>query len=176
MGNERARDLHEQPSAFGNNEDAFLVPNETLTLHCGHDEVLVVVSGSSLAVRTLEQTVVPLRVEQPILVEASALELVIHIGRHDEIVLPLESRQKIAVRVIRRSPLPRGNYMVPNICLIWKCSTILNHPRDIFYVRRGKTEGKAKFVIFREPGQACTIRTPDTVSNCPLPLQRGSPS
>ncbi|MBS6696335.1 MAG: hypothetical protein KH246_04520 [Collinsella sp.] len=45
----------------------------------------------------MEQAVVPLRVEQPRLVEPCQLELVVDVGSEDEVVPPFEDVQKVEV-------------------------------------------------------------------------------
>lgn len=50
----------------------------------------------------LPQAIVPLGVEQPLLVEARQLELVVHIGGQDKVVLVLYQLQQIAIYRLRR--------------------------------------------------------------------------
>ena len=50
----------------------------------------------------LEQTVIALRVEQPLLIEACHLELVIDIRRQDKVVFILNNLQKIIIHRLRR--------------------------------------------------------------------------
>ena len=54
----------------------------------------------------LEQTIVPLGVEQLLLIKARLLKLVIHIGRDHEIVLIPDQCQKIFIHRLRRWQIP----------------------------------------------------------------------
>ena len=61
------------------------------------DLLLVVVRLGGAVAAALEQAVVPLRVEQPRLVEPCQLELVVDVGGEDEVVSPFEDAQEVEV-------------------------------------------------------------------------------
>ena len=68
-----------------------------LLLDHGLDGVVVVIGALVAGLRALEQAVVALRVEEPLLVEARALELVVHVGREHEVVLVAYDFEQVAV-------------------------------------------------------------------------------
>lgn len=70
-----------------------------LYLHRNHfpDSLFVVVGFLVTRLRALEQTVVALRVEQPLFVKSCFLELVINIGGDDEIVLVFQEFEQLVI-------------------------------------------------------------------------------
>ena len=74
-----------------------------LYLHRNHfpDSLFVVVGFLVTRLCALEQTVVALRVEQPLFVKSCLLELVINIGGDDEIVLVFQQFEQVVINWLR---------------------------------------------------------------------------
>ena len=66
------------------------------------DGLLVVIGLLMAGLGALPKAIVPLGVEQPLLVEARQLELVVHIGGQDKVILVLYQLQQIVIHGLRR--------------------------------------------------------------------------
>lgn len=88
---------HGRPAARAAGNELARHPLVFLELHHLADLPLVVVRLAEAVAAALEQAVVPLRVEQPCLVEPRQLELVVDVGGEDEVVSPFEDAQKVEV-------------------------------------------------------------------------------
>lgn len=88
---------HGRPAARAAGNELARHPLVFLELRHLADLPLVVVRLAGAVAAALEQAVVPLRVEQPRLVEPCQLELVVDVGSEDEVVPPFEDVQKVEV-------------------------------------------------------------------------------
>lgn len=75
-----------------------------IRLLCDHpaDNSLVIISGLMARFAALSKAVVALGVEQPCFIETSQLELVVHIGGQDEVVLIHDQLQQVSIRLAGR--------------------------------------------------------------------------
>ena len=78
-------------------EYAVWIQDKALRRHGFSDPVFIVVGLFDAAPGTLEQPVIALRVEEPLLVKAGALEAVVHIGGDHEIVPAPDQREEVMV-------------------------------------------------------------------------------
>lgn len=88
---------HGRPAARAAGKELARHPLVFLAARHLADLPLVVVRLAGAVAAALEQAVVPLRVEQPRLVEPCQLELVVDVGGEDEVVPPFEDAQKVEV-------------------------------------------------------------------------------
>ena len=93
---------HGDPAVLRRPVHAVCVLHEALRLEHRRDHRLIVVGLSVRAVFGLQETVIALRIEQPLLVEARALEAVVDVRRDHEIVLAAHKLQQPVIHRPRR--------------------------------------------------------------------------
>ena len=102
--NQLCRNTHSQLCSFRNNQLVILADLKALRQQHLPDDLFVVIGlmcRRTVRIGTLQQTVVALRVEEALLVEAGSLEAVIHVGCDHEVVLILHEVQESVVDIIR---------------------------------------------------------------------------
>ena len=96
------RQAHRELPILRHLKDAVFILNEALSLHGEHRPVLVIPGSVAAPLCVLKEAVIALRVKQPGLVKTRAPELMIHVGRDNEIVLILYQSQQIGIDRLRR--------------------------------------------------------------------------
>lgn len=164
----RAQVRHERLSAPGTARQKIRGDALVLLLLDHHlDHVPVVVGLLVAGTRTLEEAVVSLRIEEPGLVYAGALELMVHIRREREVVAPLKERHKVLIGLAHGTRVAvHPNHAAPpgpvGLLIREGIEATCIH---VLYSEAGLEVGKSALEALSVVGKACRHGKPGTCSH-----------